>query len=171
MTTEINPSTKGVGLTDTEQHLHPTTVVAGAYSALSFYTHLVNTSYAARHLTFLLSGRSPTSATVLRCLADARELQAMLGEVALRVPLIQRDPGSQPARTPDESTLTKLLSAASSDARYLKSLTRGGAGMSQNMVTPQRVIVGLIAKLEKAAEWSTKLEKEEEERQLAGGVL
>lgn len=141
----------------------------GQHSSLDDYALLVNTSYAARRLAFLLNGRSPTSTTVIRGLNDARLLLAMLGEIAQRKPLIQRDTGNQPVRTPDESTLPKLLSAAASDARYIKSLTRGGAGMSQNVTTSLRVIVGLIAKLEKAVQWATALEKEEE--QLASGVL
>jgi hypothetical protein len=104
-----------------------------------------------RLLALLLRGGREASPNVEKPLALAKELLAWLEAVGDRWTAAQRipsDANEPPDTLPDDIDLPTLLSAAGKDVRYLEHLTRGGMGMSPNVVTSLRVLDTLIAKME-----------------------
>lgn len=114
------------------------------------YRLLEAVSRKSRVLAILLRGGQKANPDVRRPRALAKELLAWLRAVHDRWPLIQKEPGDRrsPEVLPEDVDLLTLLSAIGRDVRYLEHLTRGGIGMSPNMVLPIRVLETLIAKLE-----------------------
>jgi hypothetical protein len=103
-----------------------------------------------RLLALMLRGGRKASPNVGKPLVLAKELSAWLRAIHDRWPRVQRTPTDDRGADglPENVDLPTVLSAVGRDVRYLENLTRGGVGMSANVVMPLRVLDALIAKLE-----------------------